>query len=360
MSAPKFKEIAISQLRLDPDNPRFIAADVSTENLDEFLPWFDADADVLSVADSLASNGYFGGEPLLVAPGSDGAGPVVVEGNRRFAAVLLLRNPDYLPRPGRLREMAERANLEDLEKLPCAAYGDRDQILDYLGNRHIVGVKEWKPLAKARYLRQLRDRADKRGTGTDDKSLARNIGSRSDYVRRLLNSLEAFERLEERGIAKKDEARFSLLQTALQYSSISDYAGIDLQNEPDPERINDEALDDIGRWTLQPDPEGKGRAPRVNSRTLPELSKIVASERARDAFREGASIDQALRLTSAAAEALESSMAEAATALREARSHAAELDEAASDRHQAALRELEELVRGLASDLDSDSDDHPS
>src|SRR4051812_23419206 len=100
--------VAIESLRLDPDNPRFVT-DIETSDLEHFLPWFEQEADLLGVADSIATNGYFLGEPLLVAP--DGQGIVkflVVEGNRRFAAILLLHTPEYLPRSTRLKEIAER------------------------------------------------------------------------------------------------------------------------------------------------------------------------------------------------------------------------------------------------------------
>jgi hypothetical protein len=186
MNQPHYKLIPIEMLRLDPENPRFVTA-AETSELASFLEWFNKDADLLSVANSIATNGYFAGEPLLVAPDKrDAANYVVVEGNRRFAAVLLLHNPAYLSRTRTLKEMSERADLEELKLLPCAVYRERSEILNYLGNRHIVGVRAWEPLAKASYLRQLRSDAAARGDETDDRALARIIGSKSDYVRRLL------------------------------------------------------------------------------------------------------------------------------------------------------------------------------
>lgn len=349
---PEFRDVAIEDLRLDPENPRFITAS-DTSDLRTFLPWFEDDADLLSVADSISTNGYFAGEPLLAAPAQDDPDSlVVVEGNRRFAAVLLLHRPEYLPRSGRLQTMSNRADLDQLRSLPCAIYADRGEILDYLGNRHVVGVRQWEPLAKATYLEQLRAEAIKRGDPYDDQALARRIGSKSDYIRRLLNSLEAFKRVEQRGVATRDEGRFSILQTALQYTPIARYVGIDLRSEPDPDKIDDEALDQLARWTLVSEPTPRGRpVPKVNSRRLLDLSKIVDSEEARNEFIAGASIDQALRLTGASSTALLEALQEATTAVTAARSQAKRLDGEPEEKHRSAFTDLHEAVNLLEAEM---------
>src|SRR3954447_8458419 len=111
---PKSEDLPIEQLRLDPDNPRFVT-DRDTTNLAEFLPWFNADADLLAVASSIAANGYHAAEPLLVAPRDDGDERlVVVEGNRRFAAVLILLDPRLVPRVSQFAELSEEAELDEL------------------------------------------------------------------------------------------------------------------------------------------------------------------------------------------------------------------------------------------------------
>src|SRR5918999_1705038 len=108
---PKPADITIDQLRLDPDNPRFVT-DRDTTDLETFLPWFNADADLIPVASSIAANGYHAAEPLLVAERDDDDDRlVVVEGNRRFAAVLLLLDPELLPRISELRQLSEEADL---------------------------------------------------------------------------------------------------------------------------------------------------------------------------------------------------------------------------------------------------------
>lgn len=345
-------DLSVDQLRLDPDNPRFVT-DRDTTDLESFLPWFNADADLLPIASSIAANGYHAAEPLLVAPrDDDDERRVVVEGNRRYAAVLLLLNPDLLPRISELRDLAAEADLDELRELPCLIYEDRDQILEYLGNRHVVGVKEWKPLAKARYVQQLRLRAEKLEEDSSDKALAKRIGSNAPYVRRLLNSLHAFESVEVQ--QTKDEARFSILQTALQYNKIADWVGIGVRTPEGQEEIKEGALQELADWTLAPaDPEKKTGAPRVNTRGLPLLNDVVEHSEALDAFRGGETIERAHRLTGAAATALLEAMGEAGEAIGGAVNQANRLTEPPTDAHRTAMDVINERTEQLSGALEA-------
>jgi hypothetical protein len=349
---PKADDIPVERLRLDPDNPRFVT-DRDTTDLAKFLPWFNADADLLAVASSIAANGYHAAEPLLVAPRDDGDERlVVVEGNRRLAAVLVLLDPALLPRISEFRELAAEADLEDLRVLPCLVYESRNQILEYLGNRHVVGVKEWKPLAKARYVQQLRARTEELREDSSDRALAKRIGSNAPYVRRLLNSLQAFESVELR--QPKDEARFSILQTALQYSQIAAWVGIGVRTPEGQENVRIEALQELADWTLAPaDPERPASAPRVNTRRLPLLNDIVANPEALDAFRRGETIERAHRLTGAAALALLEAMDEAGEAIANAVNQANRLTEPPTPAHRTAMGVIEERTEQLSKALQS-------
>jgi hypothetical protein len=349
---PNLEEKSVEDLRLDPDNPRFVT-EKDTTDLASFLPWFNSDADLLAVASSIATNGYHAAEPLLVAPRDDGDPRlVVVEGNRRFAAVLLLLNPELLPRIAEFRELSAEADLEELRTLPCLRYSHRDEILNYLGNRHVVGVREWKPLAKARYVRQLRERAEKAGGDVDDRVLAKQIGSNAPYVRRLLNSLQAFEAVQLD--QPKDEANFSVLQTALQYSKIAEFVGIGARTPEGQGQIKQGPLQELADWTLKPaDSQRPTSPPRVNTRRLDLLNEVVESPDALEAFRQGESIERAHRLTGAEATALLEALADAGEALGSAVSQANRLTESPTPAHRAAMVQIQDRVGQLGQALDS-------
>ena len=165
----------VKQLVFDPKNPRLPKTlDKSDEQaiIGEML----RDALLIELMASIGVNGYFSGEPLLVLRRDDGRFDVV-EGNRRLAAVKLLNDPASAP----YKKKAVLAASEEAEhrpsELPVIIYDDRDEILDYLGYRHITGIKAWGPLAKARYLRDLRKEMDETDSRSQFTQLTKAIGS---------------------------------------------------------------------------------------------------------------------------------------------------------------------------------------
>src|SRR5690606_4258969 len=99
--------------------------------------------------------------------------------------------------------------------------------LDYLGYRHITGTKPWGALEKAIYLDQLRLA---QGT-TDFRALAKTIGSRADYVAKLLTGLKIYRTIEEADFfdlpgVDRATVSFSLITTALGYSKLNAFIGL--------------------------------------------------------------------------------------------------------------------------------------
>jgi hypothetical protein len=146
---PVLQELQVANLDFDPHNPRFpreIAGGPESELISRFV----RDERLLEVLTSIADQGYFAGEPLLVV--ADGERYHVVEGNRRLAALKLLNGLAAAP-PGRF-------SIEDVisdarhrpPSVPCLVFPSADRIMRYLGFRHITGIKSWSSLQKARLL----------------------------------------------------------------------------------------------------------------------------------------------------------------------------------------------------------------
>ena len=72
-----FEEIPLGQLRFDPANPRFPRTD-HERTLEDVLRFMLKDAGTLDLMRSIAQQGFFPGEPILVTP--DGDEFIVVEG----------------------------------------------------------------------------------------------------------------------------------------------------------------------------------------------------------------------------------------------------------------------------------------
>jgi hypothetical protein len=285
----------IDELHFDPLNPRLPEV-VDGTNEEQVLRWMLSDATLLDLMGSIAEHGYFPGEPLLLAP-RDSGGYTVVEGNRRLAAVRLLLHPTQAPvRQASVQQLADSAPHK-----PTQMYGvlfpDRDSIIDYLGFRHITGVKEWDPLAKARYLRQLWDRTE----GVQDERLrvlARKIGSQPWYVKRLLGGLRVFDTIEESHFFDIEDLdrdlSFSLLSTALSFDSLANYLGV--SDDPAEDKpLNKEHVEKFARWVYEEQPGGGTVV--GDSRNLKALAAIVERPEALNLLEHGANLTDAALAT---------------------------------------------------------------
>lgn len=87
------KRLAVASLHLDAKNPR-LGRETTARAPREILQYlFDHDK-ALEVTESIAKRGFFPNEPLLAVREDDKF--VVVEGNRRLAALKALREPGLL------------------------------------------------------------------------------------------------------------------------------------------------------------------------------------------------------------------------------------------------------------------------
>ena len=124
-------DLPVGQLLLDPDNARlgWRADGASQEDLVGVL-WTEMAVD--EVAWSIAENGFFRSEPLFVIiqnPQQREAKRqrfTVVEGNRRLASVLLLRDEDLRTRVGATDlPTIDATRRSELAVLPAIVYPDR-------------------------------------------------------------------------------------------------------------------------------------------------------------------------------------------------------------------------------------------
>jgi len=173
--------VDVTKLAFDPENPR-LPEELHNAQADAIFEYLYDYAALEELASSMLDNGFFSHEPLIVLPaGADGV-HVVVEGNRRLAALMLLHQ---LP-PAGDRELAESPSKEQLQrlaKIPVVEVSSRGDVKSFLGYRHISGLKPWKPEAKARYLASEVDAASNRGISDPLFFVGRLVGSNSQGVR---------------------------------------------------------------------------------------------------------------------------------------------------------------------------------
>ncbi|MCT1588446.1 ParB N-terminal domain-containing protein [Morganella morganii] len=332
-------EIDTKKLDFDPQNPRFFrlndAGNASTV-IEEMLD----DESVHDLMLSIGQQGYFPGEPLLAV--EDGDKYIVVEGNRRLAAVKLLNGDLHAPKR-KLKGVLEIIDdtTHKPKKLPCIIYKNREDVLRYIGYRHITGVKEWDSLSKAKYLKELCDTFYKNEEKDIVlKNLAREIGSRPHYVATLLTALNLYEVAHESDFfdlpMKAADVEFSYITTALGYSKITNWLGLkDKKDFIDPE-LNEENLKRIFSWFFVPDQQG--RTIIGESRRIKDIAAVVEKNEAIDVLMKSSNLDEAYLYTSGEKVALDKALNAASVKLRvvwdmllKAKEITAEHEESASD-----------------------------
>lgn len=299
------KEIDYLQLTFDPHNPRLPGNEDEREE-DAALRWMLNKASVVELMQSIGEHGYFAGEPLIVT--EDGAPKgkyVVIGGNLRLAAVRLLHHPEDAPvKKASVKEVVAQANHKP-KKLPCLIVDDRKEVLAELGFRHVTGIKAWNSLQKAKYLKQLVDGNPQLRKLTESerrRRLARTIGTRPDYVAKLLTGLAVYERVEDadfyglkelREDDERGDSSFSVLYTAItSYKSIADFIGLEGSSSTDLRKLKGQELRELVEWLFKENSEGVTRV--AESGDLKELARVVSNEATRDSFRTGKTLREVI------------------------------------------------------------------
>ena len=198
-----FIKLNIDQLVFDKENPR-LPKTVSRKD-SEIIKYLASKTGISDLMTSIGVNNFFPGEAIVVTQvknqvkngtqAKDKKYYIVLEGNRRLAALRLLQDPGLAGNIRSITRASEEAEYKPTQ-IPAHVVNSRDEALQYLGFRHISGVQRWDPLAKARYLELLFDQT----SGKPEQrciEVAREIGSRRDAVRRSLDALAAYEAIEE-------------------------------------------------------------------------------------------------------------------------------------------------------------------
>lgn len=187
------KRFSVASLHLDPKNPR-LGRETSARAPREIIQYLFEHDKALDVAESIAERGYFPNEPLLAI--KEGEQVVVVEGNRRLAALKGLREPGllegvYQRKLERLRRQMEDPN--DIAAVPVTIAPSRRATDRQIAGRHVgTPVLAWQAENRASFIldklaegytdAQLHDQL---GFSTPDIQAARQTRAIADMARAL-------------------------------------------------------------------------------------------------------------------------------------------------------------------------------
>lgn len=320
-------EVSIDDLLLDHENPRLPS--VVGRSQEEMISFIGENYSIEELMDSIGENGFFTGEPLIVCPvGNDKF--LVIEGNRRLTALKLLSNPDLMEKPSAaIRRISDEA-INKPDVVTASVFKGRSEVLNYLGHRHITGVKSWSSLAKARYLKQLFD-----NTPVDEqlderlRVVTKRIGSRKDYVRKILETLIVHQVIERENYFDIDGVNegnipFSVFYTAYSRTEVKRFISYPVNPFASCDGLDLTALRYLTKWFCEKKPDG--RTVLGNPNNLPKLSEILASESALNELKLGASIEEAFKYTESYETTFLESLHKAKRALAEANSLVAEIE----------------------------------
>lgn len=288
-------KVALRDLRLDAHNPR-LSPDDQGATQEDLAVSLELGFEAVTVAESIASHGFFGSEPLIVIAGDEPGTWVVVEGNRRLTALLGLADPGLRAQfAGRKQwdALGEQAGIGPDDLIPVVVLADRAEATPIIGFRHISGILQWEPFAQARYIARLVDE-----DGMTFKEVAEMIGIDRTRVGNLYRDQAIVAQAEELGIETGHiERAFSLMTVAMSTTKLRNHVGADLgaRTVPGVSPIPGEkagALRELITWIYG---DGEIEPVVAESRAISKLGNVVASEPGLAALRRGESLDVAIQ-----------------------------------------------------------------
>lgn len=382
-------DIPIDLIDLDPINPRIVSytngkKDLSQIDLTTILyEYFDTQ----TVAMSLVTNGYFDEEPIVIVPNSLPEGfsfdafPdtdtltakikklieeelinfTVVEGNRRVSTIKLLLNQGLREKIGVEKSYPSSTNpdiLEDIKKIPCIIYENREDVSTYLGVRHIAGLLKWEAFAKAAYINETIENEIKLGTEDSEavKKVQDIVGDRSDTIRKQYVAYKLF-------LEARDDLNFDIkplinnfsLVTVLynspgirEYMNVHSYAKVNLKDRIVPTESL-KYFENVLTWIFGNSQTGEKPVLTDSRNITNKLSYVVNNESARNYLLKYKDLDGAFEHTNGEKEFLSKNVTKATRAIQTSLQFAYKYKNDEDLLRQ--VKELEELLTALKSNL---------
>jgi hypothetical protein len=246
----QIEEISVEKLAFDYENPRLVESGVNKSfKEDQLIGLLCETMAVDEIILSMVNSGFFPNDPLIAI--KDGANYTVIEGNRRLAAIKVIRDftkynkyyPNNLQKPS-------KAILHSLGKIPVFVEKSRETAWQYIGFKHVNGPAKWSSYAKAEYIAKVHNEFK---VPLDD--IATQIGDSNKTVQRLYQSLMVLEQAERTKVFNRvnifsTRLYFSHLYTGLQYDGIREYIGLkDMVDTKEPiQKGNTDKIGEVLTW----------------------------------------------------------------------------------------------------------------
>ena len=294
--------VPVERLVLDRRNPRLIAVGEELEDAGIIAALYQSE-DLSELLESIASNGYMDIEPLIVL--EDGDRFIVLEGNRRLAAIRLFREPGLEADVSRARRVRIRVPhcpekyRGTLDYVTVYRVASREEARPFIGFKHINGAAKWESYAKAKFAADWY-----RGGEVTLAGIASRIGDRHDTVKRMVNATYVLEQAKATSKFSIDDRmsrrfNFSHLYTALSRQAYMQFLGLgaawssfEPKSSPvHPERL--ERLREILKWLYGSREHGVPPVVTSQNPHIKHLGEVLLSDEGLTVLRATGSLAEA-------------------------------------------------------------------
>ena len=260
MKPKTITKVPVKQLRLDRENPRLNDRpdDPTDEAIDEaIIAHLFRSAELDELLQSISMNGYLDIEPLVVMPGAESEKLVVLEGNRRLAALRLFRESELVKKIKKSEDLAitvptvQEGLADTFEKVSVYYVTSREEARSFIGFKHINGPAKWDAYAKARFAAAWY--RDKKPEDRDLKAIARAIGDGHATIKRMVSAIYVLDQAKDKSLFAVEDRftpkfSFSHLYTALSRSQYMKYLGLATSwagYVPKPDPVSENKLENL-------------------------------------------------------------------------------------------------------------------
>lgn len=318
--------VPVEWLKLDHQNPRLWSVGEETTDAEVIAELYRSQ-DLGELLESIAGNGYLDIEPLIVLNESNRL--IVLEGNRRLAAILLFREPGlvaHVSEVGQVRITIPPLSEEfrrTLDEVSVYRVESRAAARPFIGFKHINGVAKWESYAKGKFA------ADWYRNGEVNlASIASRIGDRHDTVKRMVNAIYVLEQAETENIFNIENRasgrfNFSHLYTALSRAPYMQFLGLQAslaRYDPSPNPVPRENLDQLKEvltWLYGSREDSVQAVVQSQNPHIKILGEVLLKPEALMVLRSTGSLYQALASVQAAEQKFSEALLRARQDLRE-------------------------------------------
>lgn len=310
----------VRDLHFDHENPRLAEYGITIDTPEDDILKILWDAmDVRELVQSISASGFFPHEALIVA--EENGKKIVIEGNRRLAAVKTLLAGDKNGDRGWAIPTLNKAARTALEKLPVII-SSREEAWRFLGFKHVNGPAKWSSYAKAAYIANVH-----KTFGISLSDIANQIGDRHNTVQRLYRGFMVLEQAEREGVYSRDNVyrkriAFSHLYTGLDYEGIGEFISISPKEVETESPVPKEKTKELGEllvWLYGNKEENRPPVVETQNPDIRRLNAVVANREARAALRAGEELSKAYEISRPATSVFEESLLAAKRELTTAR-----------------------------------------